>query len=520
MNEVEVHKSLLCFLRSHSLSPWPHHLTMGRLVARALRLQRSALIQTGFFPSDRDQGYRVSYLIPLLLWQNSAILVTSASVQERLLEVEIPQLQAWLETQKAIHVYPCAVDFQGLLLVESKLWLKERLTGGNALPSGVPTIIDDVDDLEKWTRDRLTTGLQPADWHDLMVRFPEQSTLIRDSRVKLTRAIFQHPPNPYKCCLLTAAEEEILHRLDRQIGEEGRGKRGMGIGNQDEGRGKFTSPLSCPWSQFWQQWQSEGQLKWAKISRSQGSFSLYCAPVDVAGVLSEIWLQQPVVLIGGALDLEVNAPIYRQGVGIPEITCVKFSRDRHNELIQLYVPDRLPMPNTPQFQGAVISEIRNLLNTSESVSGLAVLIIGDVPLKAQVGAILASEFGSRVQVEKTHLDRNGILVTGWEFWRENQGKLPNPYLLAITTLPLPSLENPLVAARVAYYKERHKDWFRLYLLPEALNQLQRASATVRERQGVVALFDTRVLHRSYGSQILAALSPLARINYLDTTWLS
>ncbi|MDF0555704.1 helicase C-terminal domain-containing protein, partial [Kamptonema sp. UHCC 0994] len=275
-----------------------------------------------------------------------------------------------------------------------------------------------------------------------------------------------------------------------------------------------------PWSNFWQQWQSGGQLKWAEISRSQGSFSLYCAPVEVATVLSKIWPQQPVVLIGGALDLEPKALIYRQAVGLPDITCVKFSPDRHNELIQLYVPDRLPMPNTPQFQGAVIQEIRTILCMSASVPGLAVLLIGDVPLKAQVGAIFASEFGSRVQVEKTDLDENGILVTGWEFWRENQGKLPAPYLLAIATLPLPSLENPLVAARVAYYKEQRKDWFRQYLLPEALNELQRAIAPVRERQGVVALFDSRVLHRSYGNQVLAALSPFARIDYLDTTWLT
>jgi len=37
--------------------------------------------------------------------------------------------------------------------------------------------------------------------------------------------------------------------------------------------------------------------------------------------------------------------------------------------------------------------------------------VGDMPLRSQVGAILAAEFGSRVQVE-TCLDDNGILVTG------------------------------------------------------------------------------------------------------------
>ena len=157
---------------------------------------------------------------------------------------------------------------------------------------------------------------------------------------------------------------------------------------------------------------------------------------------------------------------------------------------------------------------------SASVAGLTVLIVGDVPLKARLAAILASEFGTRVQVEKTDVSENGILVTGWEFWRQHQGELSAPHLLAIATLPLPSMENPLVTARVAYYKEQRKDWFRLYLLPAALNELQRAIAPVRERQGVVAIFDTRVIHRSYGQQFLAALSPFARIDYLDTTWLT
>jgi ATP-dependent DNA helicase DinG len=74
-----------------------------------------------------------------------------------------------------------------------------------------------------------------------------------------------------------------------------------------------------------------------------------------------------------------------------------------------------------------------------------------------------------------------------------------------------------VSGRVAYYKQQRQDWFRLYLLPEALSELQRAIAPVRESQGVVALLDTRVNYRSYGQQVLAALAPLARINYLDAS---
>lgn len=226
------------------------------------------------------------------------------------------------------------------------------------------------------------------------------------------------------------------------------------------------------------------------------------------------------MFIGSALEPETEAPLFRQRLGLEDVTCLKFSADSQTDAIQLYVPYKLPLPNTPEFQAAFIHKVRTLLCLSATASGLTVVLIGDVPLKAQVGAILASEFGSRVQVEKTCLDENGILISGWEFWREHQGVLPAPNLLVIATLPLPSLENPLVAGRVAHYKRSHQDWFRLYLLPTALNELQRAVAPVRESQGIVALLDGRVVNRSYGAQILASLSPLARINYLDSSLFS
>ena len=68
------------------------------------------------------------------------------------------------------------------------------------------------------------------------------------------------------------------------------------------------------------------------------------------------------------------------------------------------------MPNTPEFQKVLIQEIRTLLCMSASVGGLIVIIAGDVPLKAQLGAILASEFGSRVQVEKTEALLNESMI--------------------------------------------------------------------------------------------------------------
>lgn len=503
--EVEVHQQLRAFLREQGEPYWPHHLTMARLVARALRLGRSALIQAGA-PSGYHGRYRLSYLMPLLLWQEPAILVASERIQQRLLMVEIPRLQQWIAIQKPIQTgnhWP-DTNFRGLLLTTPEAWLGDRLQSTRCFPNGVLTVIDGVDDLEDWSRHLLAVHLQSQDWNELMQQFPEQAETIRNARVQLTRSVFQHPGSPFDRYLLEPPEQEILEQLYQALSLSSSPNAG--------------SDLLSNWQRFQHQLHANDQLLWTEVLRRQGQFSLHCAPAEVASALQPVWDQQPVVLIGGALDMEADAPTFRQRLGLEDLTCVRFSPDRQHELIQLYLPDGLPMPNTPQFQPMLLQEMRALLSATNTANqGLTVLLVGDTPLRAQVGAILAAEFGSRIQVEKTCLDENSILVTGWEFWRQHQAVLPAPHLLVIATLPLPSLEDPLVAGRVAYYKRTRQDWFRVYLLPEALSELQRAIAPVREAQGVVALLDNRVNHRSYGQQVLAAMSPLARINYVDAS---
>lgn len=524
MIEVEVHQQLRAFLREQGEPYWHHHLTMARLVARALRLERSALLQAGA-PSGYHGRYRLSYLMPLLIWQDSAILVATEAVQQRLLMVEIPRLRQWIPKNRAIRTGDQWFEgFEGLLLTTPQAWLADRLLSEGRFPNHIPTVIDGVDDLETWTREVLTQEIHPQDWDELMLAYPNHADAIRDIRVQLTRSIFQHPPNPYECYLVEPQEQEILDYLFQMLRstvpagalEEGRDERNN---DQVANREPPAKDLPSSWQTFGQAFRQPGQLIWADVHRRQGQFSISCCPADVSEQLTPIWSQQPVVLIGGALDLDPEAKIYRQRLGLlDELTSLKFSLDRQQELVQLYLPDGLPMPNTPQFQPVLMQELRALLSATNTANqGLTVLLVGDVPLKAQIGSVLAAEFGSRVRVEKTCLDDHGILVTGWEFWRQHQAVLPAPFLLVIATLPLPSLEEPLVAGRVAHYKRNRQDWFRLYLLPEALSELQRAIAPVRESQGVVALLDNRVNHRSYGQQVLAALSPFARINYVDAS---
>ena len=496
MIEAEVHSRLRAFLKAKGEPNWPHSLTMARLVARAMRVGRSALIQTG----TRLERYCLSYIAPALLGKESVIIVVPEKKIQYVRE-RIVALQQWLEIDRAIRIADSVeADFLGILLTSSQAWLRDRLNNLGKFPQLVTTIIDCADDLEERARIALTDKLEPGDWSELTQKNANFTEYIREVRIKLTKAIFASPQNLYQSRLIEGTEREILANLLKSLAEAG--------------------SLTPVFAKFWQNWQTNGDIVWASIvSPETGQFTLNIAPVRVAEPVSQIWPEQPVVLIGSFLDWETKAPIYREELGIQEdILCLKFAPNRQNEHLQIYLPDRLPLPNTPEFKAAAIQQMRSLINLKKKSHGSIVLLVEDVPLQSQVGAALAAEFGSIVRVETTNLPQPSILVSGWQFWRNHQEQLPTPDLLAIATLPFPSLENPLVAARVACYKSKRQDWFRVYLLPNALREIQTAILPLRESQGILALFDNRVDRRSYGKIILNVLEPCARINYLDPNW--
>ena len=495
MIEVEVHASLRDLLREQGDRNFPHHLTMARLIARAIRLGRSALMQTGSSVSR----YCLSYLMPILLGDWSVIIVTPSATQQYLLDKEIPQLQDWLGTNKKVRIGDRWEAEDQLLLTSPASWLGDRLHHQEKFPPHVPIIIDRADNLEEWTRQILSISITALDWEELLQSVPHYRELIRNTRVKLTKSIFARPENPYCNYVLLNSELKILSYLCEVLDEK--------------------KLLNAKFSLFWQQLSQESVISWISRPRHSGLFTIHLAPAEVGTKLQPIWHQQPVVIIGSFLDIEATAPIYRQQLGLDaEMLSLKFTPNRQNDHIQLYLPDRFPMPNTPNFQSALIEQALLLVSLSNSINQIVVVIVDDVPLQGQVGSALAAEFGSRVQVEKKAIADNGILICGWSFWKLHQEELPIPRLLIIATLPIPSLENPLVANLVAYHKHQRQDWFRLYLLPTALKTLEQAVVPLRESQGIVALLDNRVNFRSYGKTILSIFEPCARINYIDPTW--
>jgi ATP-dependent DNA helicase DinG len=498
--EVTTHVILRDLLRHQpEIVSWNHHLTMTRLVAQALRRSTSALIQTGI-PTHRQQGtYRLSYLIPALLWQGSVTIAIPTAIRERLVERELPQLQQWLGTSKPVYCSdnPPPPEFTGLWITDPQSWLSLQLSDPDAVACN-PIAIDGADELENWAQTLLTIELTPQDWDELRLSQPPAiAAQIVSLKISWLSALWQRPLNPYNCYLLDDDDRLSIESLSKILSP--------------------NPPLK--WQQFYCELDKPDRLVWAKLDRTRGTFILAITPIDLVAELTPIWQRQPSILVASAVDLNNKAIGYRQELGLGEMTSVKFPLDRQADLFKLYIPRWMPMPNTSKFQPILVDEIKHLLHLINSRSKFVVILIQDTPLKAQLAAILAAEWGSRVQVERTDLNASNILISGWEFWQHHQDDLPTPELMIIATLPIPSLEDPLVAAKVSFYKQQKQDWFRLYLLPTGLRILHRAIAPMRSSQGIVAIFDNRIDRRIYGQQVLASLNPNQRINYLDLNWL-
>ncbi|MEM1684872.1 MAG: hypothetical protein Q6K70_07875 [Thermostichales cyanobacterium DRC_bins_46] len=469
----EVHESLRSVQRQQA-HPWPHQLTMARLVARALRLGKGALIQV-----DGAGCHRLSYVLPCLLLPEPVILCVPPAVRTLLLTEDIPWLQQHLGLNKPVYGDP-EWGQQGLILTDPCLWLAAKRAG--RVPAGIPVVIDGAEGLGDWVDQVGTIRIGREDWQALQQALPQAG--IPGLYQRLLSRLVRRPLSRFP---LLADEIEPL----------------LGVLAAAEAR--------CPgiWQQFSQCSRDPQMLLWGEKNQDGLGVTLAATPLHPAVNLGSLWQEQPLVLIGQGLDADVKATSFRQRFGLPDLTCLRFGPSWDQEL-PLWIPSPMPLPNTPQFQGALLQQVRQVAAAGWQ---RLVILISDQPLLQQLATTLASEWGSRVGLNRPA----PLLVSSWEYWLEAGLHLPPPQGILVGTLPFPSMADPLVAGRVEGYKRLQRDWFREYLLPVALTRWHHSLSGLRQRGGYLGILDSRVLVRSYGQEFLAMLEPYVRVEQLRQT---
>jgi ATP-dependent DNA helicase DinG len=476
MLEARAHQQLKALLRGEGAERWPHHLTLSRLVARSLRRSDHTLVRLS---PGTDPSWWIGLLVPLALSEDRLALVVSDTQRQRLLQVECPRLAA------AGLELAC---WQGRKApAEARIWLlshRELLQAwGDGLLEDRQLVIPEAEQLATQLREAMGVRLQPQDWERLRQALPSASSSLLDLHRRLSARILCHPRQPEQAVPISPEDEAPLRQLLQLL-----------------------SPLPDPWPQ-WLATPSQRWTSWALVDPVLLQWQLQRQPLNPLTELRGLLRGRGAVLVGelssGTASSAEPSPLPAD-LGFTPGVSVALGDPPLSDPLPVYAPVRQPLPNSPLYAQHLLDQCRRLVLGQ---ARLTVVLLDDTPLRRQLASGLAAEFGRRVDEECTAPEENGVICCRWSWWLEHQERLPQPGQIVVALLPIASLEDPLTAARVASLRQQGRDWFRELLLPEALNQLQRALAGLRRHGGRLAVLDGRLRGRSWGRLVRGALEP-------------
>ncbi|MCF8033262.1 MAG: ATP-dependent DNA helicase [Desulfarculaceae bacterium] len=268
-------------------------------------------------------------------------------------------------------------------------------------------------------------------------------------------------------------------------------------------------------------------VAWAE---SRGGVRLHLSPVEVGPHLQQALyghLGRLVFTSATLAPLDDLTPFCAR-LGLPSETRQKIVASPFDPASQalLYVPRKMPPPNSEAFPRAVATQVRELLAHSR---GRAFVLFTSHRNLKEVSGLLADELpfpmlvqgqAPRLELLKRFVDQSpSVLFATASFW---QGvDVPGPALSAVIVdkLPFAPPDDPLVAARCQRLEEEDgKSGFAHLLLPEAILSLKqglgRLLRTPSDR-GLLAVLDVRLVSKGYGKRFLKALAPVPLTHNLE-----
>ncbi len=265
---------------------------------------------------------------------------------------------------------------------------------------------------------------------------------------------------------------------------------------------------------------------WQEIT-PQGT-SLNATPVEIAPILSEHLFApvSSVVMTSATLSVAGAFDFVRKGLGVPpqgrEVLVP--SSFRYDRQAIAYIPLRFPAPNESSFCAEMAEQAAQII---EKTHGRTLLLFTSYKNMHEVHKIFESRlsFPLLVQGQKTKRallqefkDRvESVLLATSSFW---QGiDVPGEALscVIIDKLPFEVPDDPVTASRLERIASRGGNSFYDYQVPRAAIQLkQGVGRLIRSSadRGVIAVFDNRMLTKSYGKVFVKSLPPCRVVHSL------
>ncbi len=255
---------------------------------------------------------------------------------------------------------------------------------------------------------------------------------------------------------------------------------------------------------------SEGWACWVTLDDLNFEWNLYLEPIDVLSQIKHLLINNKFVFLS-AIREDNFFQKYLKKESLKIDLAMNFRSNFIEKKILVYVPPRQMHPNNPMFTKSILDKSKKLIIFSK---GLTLFLTDDVDLKLKFATELASIYGRRVLLETIPLLNNEILCASYIWWINNSYSIKSPGQIIIPLLPIPSIEEPINAFTLSHKRNLSQDWFREFLLPEAIQKLERSISPLRKNAGKLIILDGRANKRKWGRMIIQSIQPSKQINYM------
>ena len=285
----------------------------------------------------------------------------------------------------------------------------------------------------------------------------------------------------------------------------------------------------------------ESQVLWYEPTFS----TLYLAPLAVSHVLREnLFTQTPVIATSATLTVGKSFDPIARSLGILTSASAEEESEEEDWSIDpsnvqmldvgspfdfanqgmLYLPKELPEPGRDGPSKEALVELGELIDAAggrtlalfSSWRGVEMAdehlrrVLAELPI-----AIITQKRGDSVGalVERFANDPTSILLGTMSLWQGVDVPGPSCTLVAIDRIPFPRPDDPVMSARAAEADAAGGSGFMQVSLPRAALLLaQGTGRLIRsvDDRGVVAILDSRIVNKRYGSILLNSMPPLWR----------
>ncbi len=280
----------------------------------------------------------------------------------------------------------------------------------------------------------------------------------------------------------------------------------------------------------WRDETGRDVVKWVEVFSH--SVQLNATPLSTADVFRKQVISSARAWIFTSATLAVKRDFghYQQQMGLQEArTAAWESPFDYSAQALLYVPARMPGPNTDGYVEAVVEAVLPVLAASR---GRAFLLFTSLRAMRAAHRLLVERFakegldfplllqgeGARSELlERFRRLGNAVLVASQSFWEGVDVRGDALSVVMIDRLPFAPPDDPVLAARIERIASEGGNAFMDYQVPQAVITLkQGAGRLIRDEtdRGVLMICDTRLVDRPYGRRIWQSLPPMRRTREL------